>query len=844
MSPKTKRKKKSSSGGRKKSKQTKKKTNASLKSKSPGEASSRSTSKAKLKRKKKPHSKKAIATPRLSLTLEPYFYQGSADPLDGILFRELRSTIRDPDGNIVSEMSGISVPEAWSQLAVDILASKYLRKTGIPESGHENSLKQVIERITKTLEAHSKLCLGWDQKTATQFRKELSVLLVHQMGAFNSPVWFNCGLFQTYGIQGRKGHFRFDEKKKRVIEVEDNYKFPQASACFIQSVQDDLLAIFDLLKSEAMLFKYGSGSGTNFSSIRGKEEPIEGGAKASGVLSFLDVFDRAAGATKSGGVTRRAAKMVVLDCDHPEVVDFIRWKAKEEKKAKILIQAGFDADFEGEAYRTVGGQNANHSVRVSDAFMKAVETNQSWLLIQRTSGAAQKTLPAKQIWKEMAQAAWECADPGVQFEDTIQSWHTCPKSGPIRASNPCSEYLFLDDSACNLASLNLVKFLPETMTFEHEAMIQAVERFVLAGEVLVSLSSYPTAQIAENSFRFRPLGIGYANLGSFLMRQGMAYDSDSARSWAAALTALMTGVAYRKSAQMAQSLGPFDGFSENRTEMLKVIERHCEALDSISLEVLPEKLTHVLKREWNEAFSLGKKVGYRNAQVTVLAPTGTIGLLMDCDTTGIEPDYALVKYKKLSGGGFFKIVNQSVPLALHHLGYNDAQVEAILQWIAENETIEGAPHLKQEHLAVFDCANRCGENGQRFIAPSGHLKMMAAVQPFLSGGISKTVNLPKETTVEEIQSIFLDAWKLGVKAVSVYRDGSKSSQPLSTHHQSLKSTPTHSEPGPSTESQPTRRFSPRSDEAIQMKCAECGHATIQSGSCFRCLNCGRTTGCG
>ncbi len=661
-----------------------------------------------------------------------------------------------------------------------------------------------------------------------------------------------------------------------IVETGNAYERPQCSACFIQAIQDDLMSIYDVIKSEARLFKYGSGTGTNFSAIRGKQEKLSGGGTSSGLMSFLEVFDRAAGATKSGGTTRRAAKMVCLDMDHPEIADFINWKVREEKKAHALIAAGYSSDFNGDAYHTISGQNSNNSVRVSDAFMRAATTGGSWDTIARTTQEVVETHSAKDLWRQLAEAAYACADPGVQYDSTINRWHTCPNTGRINASNPCSEYMFLDDSACNLSSLNLTKFLREDGTFDVEGYRHAIRVFFVAQEILVDFSAYPTRAIAKNSHDYRPLGLGYANLGTLLMLLGIPYDSDQGRSVAGALTAILCGHAYKVSAEMAKAKGPFAGYTKNREPMLRVMGMHRDAAYAIDRDRCPEPLFRAACADWDDVVRLGRDHGFRNAQATVLAPTGTIGLLMDCDTTGIEPDFSLVKFKKLAGGGYFKIVNQSVPEALRRLGYAEMEVQEIVAFISgtntllaaphvnratlkqrgltnedlakveaalpgvfdldlafgpwilgeaaydrlgvstadrarfgfsllkhlgfgaaeieeANETIigrmtiEGAPHLREEHYAVFDCANRCGRKGKRFLAPMSHVKMMAATQPFLSGAISKTVNLPNEATVDEVQKIYEEGWRLGLKAVALYRDGCKASQPLSTSGDGAKS---------------------------------------------------------
>ncbi len=803
------------------------------------------------------------------IRMERFFTKAGTDVLAGIEYAKATSKIKDTEGKTVFEMKDVEVPAGWSQLAVDILVSKYFRKAGVPVTGHEVSVKQVVRRIAHTIRKYGEVNGYFDALNAQTFEDELSFLLVTQRGAFNSPVWFNLGLYQEYGIEGSGGNFFWDTEAQRIRETKNAYQSPQCSACFIQAVEDDLMALFTLMKNEARLFKFGSGTGTNFSKIRGAQEKLAGGGLSSGLMSFLEVLDRGAGATKSGGTTRRAAKMVCLDMDHPEIMEFITWKQREERKVAALIAAGYSSDFNGDAYRTVAGQNSNNSVRVSDQFMQAVEKGAKWNTIARTTGEVVSTYEAKELWDKVAEAAWSCADPGLQYDTTINDWHTSSNTDRINASNPCSEYMFLDNTACNLSSLNLVKFLREDGSFDIEGYTKACRVFIVAQEILVDLSSYPTAEIAQNSHDFRPLGLGYANLGTLLMLKGIPYDSDTGRAWAGALTALMCGTAYAVSAEEAGSIGAFPGFAKNREPMLKVMRKHRDAALALDTKAVPADLVAAAQASWNQALALGEKHGYRNAQVTVLAPTGTIGLLMDCDTTGVEPDFALVKFKKLAGGGYFKIVNQSVPPALKNLGYNEDQIDAILthvlgtmnfegtpyintEWlrakgfgdldiakiektlpgtfeiasafgaytlgaelltklgVPESEskkptfnflnwaglknseielanvkicgtmTVEGAPHLKAEHLPVFDCANKCGKTGTRYIAPMGHIRMMGAVQPFLSGAISKTVNLPHETTVEEIKDIYYQGWKLGLKAVALYRDGCKLSQPLST----------------------------------------------------------------
>ncbi len=1180
--------------------------------------------------------------PRRDPLVRRFYTREGQDPFETVEY-ELRTVrITDPDGRVVFEMDGVEVPRTWSQLATDIVASKYFRKAGVPGRGHEWSVRQVIRRVAHTIRLAGEEQGGYfgTPEEAQAFEDELTYMLLHQVGAFNSPVWFNCGLWHAYRIDGSGGNWYWDLRTNQVEMTRTAYERPQCSACFIQSVEDDLMSIFELVKNEARVFKYGSGTGSNYSKIRGSMEKLSGGGTSSGLMSFLEVFDRAAGATKSGGTTRRAAKMVILDIDHPEVEDFILWKVREEEKAWALIRAGYPADFNGEAYRTVSGQNSNNSVRIPDEFMHAYLHDGTWSTRLRTTGEVWKTYRARDLMRMIAYAAWRCADPGVQFDTTINRWNPCPNTGRINATNPCvtgdtlvatdegwrridalvgqtvrvigadgqphlvtrvfptgrqpvlevrtrwgykfratedhpvltprgdvpvrdlrpgdrvflrgpgfgrvglperlaeaiglavgdgcltrayvqgreqeyviltvqeaeagvleaiaqevgpqkrlrqavgsvvgddappvtrtstgcrltigsrpvvdlfkrwavldggperkrftpavfeldkpslaavlrglftadgtvvdagdraqyvvlestspelleqvqllllafgikskidrsespvpgvhslrigraswgvfereigfmpespkaealraldrgvgvdrdrltdevvavrpvgeadvydlvepvthhfvangvvvhncSEYIFLDDTACNLASLNLTKFLRDDGTFDVEAYRHAIRVFFLAQEILVDFSSYPTRKIAENSHRLRPLGLGYANLGTLLMLLGIPYDSDEARAWAGALTALLTGEAYAMSARMAARKGPFEEFYKNREPFLRVIQMHRQAAYGIDATKAPAYLVEAARRAWDAALELGQVHGYRNAQATVLAPTGTIGLLLDCDTTGVEPDFALVKFKKLAGGGSFKIVNRAVPEALRRLGYTEAQVQDMLQyllghltfegaphinretlrakgftdeevaqlearlpqvldldglfvpgvvpeatlqrlgfppeqyrapgfrllealgwtprqiqeasdWVCGRQTLEGAPHLRPEHLPVFDCANRCGPYGQRYIDPMGHVRMLAAVQPFLSGGVSKTVNLPKDATVEDIERIYVEAWRMGIKCISVYRDGCKASQPLNTGRKAEEApTPTEA-PVPTSE---------------------------------------------
>ena len=797
--------------------------------------------------------------------------RANVHPFDELTYIKRSSVITNPDGSVVFQMKEVEVPESWSQLATDIAASKYFRKAGVPQTGRETSARQLVHRVSHTLRVAGETLGGYfkTKEEADLFEAELSHLLIHQKGAFNSPVWFNCGLWHEYKITGSGGNFFWNPKTGEIEETKDSYTHPQCSACFIQSVEDDLMSIFSLAKSEAKLFKFGSGTGTNFSELRGRQEKLSGGGTSSGLMSFLEVLDKGAGATKSGGTTRRAAKMVCLDMDHPEIVDFINWKVKEEKKVKALIEAGYPNDFNGEAYKTVSGQNSNNSIRITDEFMQASLDGKKWQTRFRTTGEVCDTFEARDLMKLIAEAAWACADPGVQYDTTINRWHKAANTDRIYASNPCSEYMFLDDSACNLASINLMKFLNEDGSFDIEGYRHACRIFIIAQEVIVDFASYPTKRIAQNSHDYRPLGLGYANLGTLLMVSGIPYDSDRARAIGGALTAIMCGHAYRVSAEIASQKGPFPGFEKNREPMLRVMRMHRDETYTINASSCPQDLLAAAREDWDEAVRLGEIYGYRNAQATVIAPTGTIGLLMDCDTTGVEPDFALVKFKKLAGGGYFKIVNQSVPIALQRLHYTEKevrdiltyvsgtltlegapyinpqtlkakgltqedlnkieaalpsvfelpyafsawtlgeetmkrlgiapdeyhrfdfnllkslgftleQIEAASQVICGRMTVEGAPHLREEHLPIFDCANKCGKYGKRFIAPMGHVRMMAAVQKFICGAISKTVNLPSDATVEDIEKIYMEGWKLGLKAIALYRDGCKMSQPLNT----------------------------------------------------------------
>jgi len=914
------------------------------------------------------------------MKIERKFTKAGQDAYAGVEFVKTSSEIRNPDGTVVFKLDDCEVPASWSQVASDVIAQKYFRKAGVPsalkkvreknvpeflwrsvadgdaETGGETSARQVFDRL-----AGAWAYWGWkggyfsSEEDASAYYDEMRYMLATQRAAPNSPQWFNTGLHWAYGIDGpSQGHYYVDHVTGKLTKSKSAYEHPQPHACFIQSVGDDLVGeggIMDLWVREARLFKYGSGTGTNFSSLRAEGEKLSGGGKSSGLMGFLKIGDRAAGAIKSGGTTRRAAKMVIVDADHPDIEEYINWKVKEEQKVASIVAGSkmhekclnaifkairtwdgteegaydpnendalktavreakksaipetyikrvldyakqgyssiefptYDTDWDSEAYASVSGQNSNNSVRVTDAFLKAVENDGDWELIRRTDGSVAKTVKARDLWETIGHAAWACADPGIQYHDTVNAWHTCPEDGPIRGSNPCSEYMFLDDTACNLASMNLLTFLKDG-EFQAEDYIHATRLWTLTLEISVLMAQFPSKEIAQLSYDFRTLGLGYANIGGLLMNMGLGYDSDEGRALAGALTAIMTGVAYATSAEIAGELGPFPGYERNAKHMLRVIRNHrAAAYASGEYEDLPikpvaldhencpdQKLVSIAKSSWDEALRLGEKHGYRNAQTSVIAPTGTIGLVMDCDTTGIEPDFALVKFKKLAGGGYFKIINRSVPAALEKLGYGSAQIEEIIsyavghgsignapginhtslighgfgqreldkvdaalasafdirfvfnQWTLGEEfcsktlgipaeklndpgfdllrhlgytkkeidaandhvcgtmTLEGAPHLKEEHLNVFDCANPCGKKGKRFLSTESHITMMAAAQSFISGAISKTINMPNDATIEDCQKAYELSWSLGIKANALYRDGSKLSQPLAS----------------------------------------------------------------
>ncbi len=696
---------------------------------------------------KKPHSLQKVS----QLKIPRFFTKPGEHPYDQIGWKQVTATISNDTGQIIFNMEDTEVPEPWSQTAINIVASKYFH-TSKKTKKREKSIKELIDRVVNTIVKWGKDdgYFAGEQDAAT-YEAELKHLLVNQKAAFNSPVWFNMG----------------------VEEV------PQCSACFINSVDDTMESILELAGTEGLLFKWGSGTGTNFSTLRSSKERLSTGGLASGPVSFMRGYDSFAGVIKSGGKTRRAAKMVIMNIDHPDIAEFINCKVLEEKKAWSLIEAGYDGSFGGEAYSSVFFQNSNNSIRVTDEFMQAVEKDGEWETIGVTHGQPVDVYRARDLMKQICEAAHACGDPGIQFHTTINDWHTCRETGPINASNPCSEYMFLDDSACNLASLNLLKFVDDDGTFHIEAFRRACHIMIIAQEIIVSNSSYPTDAIKKNSDHYRPLGLGYANLGALLMYYGLAYDSDAGRALAAAITSLLTGQAYLTSAIIAGSTGPFAEFEKNKEPMLRVISKHMKAIDNIEKKHVPEEMLQASKDVWADALEMGHRYGYRNAQVSVLAPTGTIGFMMDCDTTGIEPDIALVKYKKLSGGGQVKLINNTVGPALKRLGYSENEIKDILAYLDKQSTIEGAPHIKPAHLAVFDCAIK-PINGKRSIHYMGHIKMMSAVQPFLSGAISKTVNMPQDVTPRDIEQVYMEAWKLGLKSIAIYRDGSKKTQPLNT----------------------------------------------------------------
>jgi ribonucleoside-diphosphate reductase alpha chain len=738
---------------------------------------------------------KAKAAPQLpGLSFPRFFTEPGVDPFDEVEWELRSAVIGNERGEIVFEQRDVEIPKAWSQQATNIVVSKYFRgQIGTP--GRERSVRQLIGRVVETITewARANRYFATDDDLQA-FSADLKHILVYQKAAFNSPVWFNCGF----------------------------EKAPQCSACFINSVDDTMDSILTLARTEGMLFKFGSGTGTNLSPIRSSKELLAGGGTASGPVSFMKGYDAFAGVIKSGGKTRRAAKMVILNADHPDILEFINCKVEEEKKAWALIDAGYDGSFTGPAYSSVFFQNSNNSVRVTDDFMRAVLDDGTWETHAVTTAEVMDTYKAREMMRLIAEGTHVCGDPGMQFDTTINEWHTCPETDRIYASNPCSEYMFLNDSACNLASINLMKFVKSDGEFDVVSYKAAIRTLITAQEIIVDNASYPTPAIEKNSHAYRPLGLGYANLGALLMSRGLPYDSDAGRDYSAALTALMTGEAYAQSARVARDHGgPFAGYEKNREAFIRVMRKHRDALRDVNARNVPPDLFSAARTAWDDAVELGQQFGYRNAQATVLAPTGTIGFMMDCDTTGVEPDIALVKYKKLVGGGLMKIVNQTVPMALKRLGYTQPQIDAIVDYIDTNETIEGAPDLKDSHLPVFDCAFKAAK-GQRSIHYMGHIKMMGATQPFISGAISKTVNVPKEATVDEIMQAYIQSWKLGAKAISIYRDGSKRTQPLNTS-KDKSAAATVTEAAASLPRTPIRRKLPDERKAITHKFDIQGH---------------------
>ncbi len=725
---------------------------------------------------------------RNGLKIESRFCPSSvSDPFETTEWQTRSAAIKDENGKVLFEQTNCEIPASWSQLATNVVVSKYFYGDPKNPKEREYSVKQLIHRVTRTIADWGLQDGYFDQPAdAERFYRDLTWLCLHQYGSFNSPVWFNVGLFQQYNVVGTKCNWHYNVERGELEQPENPYEYPQASACFIQSVDDNMEDIMRLAGSEAMLFKFGSGTGTDLSTIRSSRERLSGGGKPSGPLSFMRVYDQIAAVVKSGGKTRRAAKMQSIKVWHPDVMDFIECKWKEEQKAHALIREGYESNFNGEAYSSVMFQNANLSVRVTDDFMQAVRDDQIWST-RWISDKCKEEPPkyrAREVLNRMSECAWHCGDPGVQYDTTINKWHTCPNSGRINASNPCSEYMFLDNTACNLASINLMKFRRNDGSFDYQGFMAACRLFFIAQEILVDHAAYPTDRIAYNSHLFRPLGLGYSNLGSLIMTNGAGYDSPMAHGMCGSITALLHGAANLTSAEMAGVVGPFAEYPENAEPMMRVMQMHRNAVEQIP-EAGPRYLKDAAREVWDKVLEAGRKNGFRNAQATVLAPTGTISFMMDCDTTGIEPDIALVKYKQLAGGGMLKIVNGSVPLGLLNLGYTPEQVEDIEKYIDKQDTIEGAPHIKDEHLPVFDCAFTPA-NGTRSIRWQAHVEMMAAAQPFLSGAISKTVNMPSDTTVKDIADAYYWGWELGLKAIAIYRDGSKQSQPLSTKSESKK----------------------------------------------------------
>jgi len=728
--------------------------------------------------------KKSVISSSVSdgMEIQPLFTQPGIHPFDELEWEKRDATIVNEKGDVIFEQKDVEMPAEWSQMATNVVVSKYFSGTiNTPE--RETSLKHLIDRVARTITNWGKKDhIFYSEKDADTFYNELIYILVNQHASFNSPVWFNVGI---------------EEK-------------PQCSACFINSVKDTMSSILNLAKTEGMLFKWGSGTGTNLSPIRSSYEKLSGGGVASGPVSFMRGFDAFAGVIKSGGKTRRAAKMVILNVDHPDIMEFITCKAREEKKAWTLIENGYDGSIDGEVYTNLFFQNANNSVRVTDEFMEAVIHNNEWHTRSVMTGEVIGKYQASDLMKAIAENAHLCGDPGMQFHTTINKWNTCPNTAPINASNPCSEFMFLDDSACNLSSINLMKYLRDGGTFDIESFLHTVKIMFLAQEIIVDNASYPTPEIEKNSRDYRPIGLGYANLGALLMALGYPYSSPEARAMAGAITAIMSGQAYKTSAEIASKKGTFAGFSTNREPMIGVMQQHRKKVDFIEEKLIPEEMCRAAKKVWDEAIALGKEYGYRNAQATVLAPTGTIGFMMDCDTTGIEPDIALIKYKRLVGRGVLKLINNTVPMALKHLGYSPDEIQEIVNYISENETIEGAPNIKESDLPVFDCALK-PKNGERSIHYMSHILMLAAVQPFISGAISKTVNMPESATPEDIYETYITGWKLGLKAIAIYRENSKRTQPLSTSLDNKRKL------------KPVRRRLPDERRAITHKFSIAGH---------------------
>jgi len=756
--------------------------------------------------------------PKKGLKVSHFFSSEGVHPFSQIEWETRTAKINSDSGESIFQQDNIEVPTAWSQLATKVVSSKYFY--GDVETGQrEHSAKQLIHRVCRTIaDRGRKHAYFTTDEEADVFYSELTWLCTNQYGAFNSPVWFNVGLYDVYGVEGSKHNFHWDPQTKDAVACENSYEFPQASACFIQSVKDSMDDIMRLAASEAMLFKHGSGTGTDLSSLRSSREKLSGGGKPSGPLSFMRVYDQIAAVIKSGGKTRRAAKMQSLRIDHPDIKEFISCKLEEEKKAWALIEAGYTGEHNNEAYSSIMFQNSNLSVRLTDEFMQAVEKDDNWTTRSVTTGEKIDTYSARELMDLISEGTHICGDPGLQYHSTINHWHTCPNSGSINASNPCSEYMFLDDSACNLASLNLMKFRKEDGSFDVTGFKKAIRLFIIAQEILVDDGSYPDKNITINSHLYRPLGLGFANLGSFLMSQALPYDSDQGRAIAGAISAILTGTAYAVSAEIAALQGPFEAFDKNRDAMLKVINMHRKHAHDLPETHCPDYLRNEAKDAWDQAFDLGSKSGFRNAQTTVLAPTGTIGFMMDCDTTGVEPDIALVKYKLLAGGGMLKLVNQTVPMALERLGYSIEDIKSICDYIDKQETIEGAEKLNEDHVHIFDCAFK-PRNGKRFIHYNAHLKMMAAVQPFISGAISKTINMPHECSTEDIAAAYMEGWKLGLKAVAIYRDGSKRLQPVSTQKHKQSQARAENE----TPAKPFRRRLPDTRHSITHKFSVAGH---------------------